>query len=762
MNQLFIIILLCVLVIVYLLAALNLTLKIVKYKFIGTTLIAVIFAYLVCFGFALYANLYPINVKETAEAAKEVTNNGSIPVAKIAASLFDAFKMLGVAFDKDAISGYFATPINGYNFAFGLGYVIASVGALIFASITVILFISNSAFAKLSNFFKTINIFKNHDMFYIFSDARVPVAAKVGEELKKRGIVIMMVTRSSLKTQEGTEYRDSLIIKKFDVRTENFSQGLCSSLFRRFGRKRKVYVYGLFSNDESSIQLANNFTKAIKENKKFIKYTEDKGANVKEKELEALKNFKVFVSYQETDIDINNNYSKETFRIVNTLSQYDIISTEFIINNQIGDFIDLDKIDKTPEDVFHVSFLGFGKINRPIYEKMTCAYQLWGDNTHKVSYHIVDRESKKYCSEQNNEYTKKDNNLAPFLYSVDDYCNGEDLREYEVIDKHIKNLVEKESKKRFNEKGFELFIISICDTTTDIQVSSLLRKALLKNVDKTKLKNTFIFVRVANETLRNNFIENNGKYIIGQEELTQNYINSPDRDVAPIIVFGESALMPKYISSHYNNLDDLAFAAFQAYENNDKAKIKWLIQTKMGVNTNMATIYSLRTKMKLLGYNLDTKYKLTRANGKAINKEEYIDDIKKQIEDCGFPQKYDLKNNVIKLASLEHNRWVASSYQIFKYSPLSFEEFDQLNETQYDVMVANKDEDFKTKYAGIKHVCMVDNKKLIEIGRTIAKQHPQLEEKAYNLTFYNDIKAMYLVFEALAKINDRVQKEANS
>ena len=58
-------VLLALTVLVYTLAAINFFVKIRRFKIIGTTYLCVVFAYLLCVGFSLYANLNPVVPPET-------------------------------------------------------------------------------------------------------------------------------------------------------------------------------------------------------------------------------------------------------------------------------------------------------------------------------------------------------------------------------------------------------------------------------------------------------------------------------------------------------------------------------------------------------------------------------------------------------------------------------------------------------------------------------------------------------------------------
>ncbi len=745
-----IIVLLCVMVVVYGLSAVNIWIKVRHFQFVGNTYVYVAISYLLCFCFALYANFNP--------AGGSSVN----PLVAFSSSFFDALKMMVVAFDRGPINLYFSA--GTLNAVFAASYIFCSIFALIFSSLSAILFVSKSFGAKIRNMVRMLN--PNNEVYYILSDCRVTTAMRLAENLKKQNkIVVMFVSRGSLKTQEGTEYRDALINMCFDVRGENFSTGFCRILFRLFGGKRRVAVYAIFSDDELSIHLANNFKEAILMNKKF-KAISDENHEITTDELAALKRYQVYVSYHEADIDLSHHYSETTLHIVNTLSEYDIISTEFIQHNQIINFLDIDDLKGEDNRGLNVTFLGFGKVNRPIFAKMTCAYQLWGDGTHKVHYHILDRDASMHVENANNEYTEKKSLEkgkfhTPYLYSVDGSGDGEDLTQYEAIDRHIRSIAEEgEGNHRFDPSGFEVFVVSIGNTNTDLSVGISLRKSLLKRFSRERLSKTVIFVRLGSRTLARHFRNDNTadgvRYVLTQEEFHDGYMNKADRVFLPLVVFGEHALMSDFIVNHYRVFDRLGIASQKSYYGSDmfRSEINWLHTKKAEVNANLATIYSMKTKMAALGYRLDDQYRICDKDMNPVDPNAYLEDIRTKIQSCGFPKTYDLKNPIIRVASIEHNRWVASSYQVFKYSPLPVEEFIAAN-TVDGVLTRKKG---WTSVDGVKHVCMVDNASLMRLREEIVRANPALEEAANNLAFYTDLNMMMDICEALATLRS---SEAN-
>lgn len=751
MPSTLVIILLIVLAVIYIPAIINFLVKFLKYKFIGNTYIYAIIAYLVCLAFALSANFNPLPITTTSiqiidgvEHTVVSTATASVnPFVAIASSLFDALKMLVVAFDRTQISHYYVE--GGYNALFSIGYVLASILGLIFTSLSVVLFFFKSFEAKIKTAFKRLS--KKNSIYYIFSDSRNESASTIASNLKKQGhIVIMYVSRASLKTQEGNEYRDSLINKKLDVRAENFTVGIAKIIASHFAKKRKVFVYGLFSLDETSIDLANYFQEAILSSKRFKKVLSKD--QLTQKDVDDLNNFKVFLNYHDVDFDLTHNYSQKSLHIINSVSDEDIISTIFIINNQIINFVDIAKLTNKDNPYFNVSFVGFDKINRSIYEKMTYSYQLFGDDINKVNYHILDQDSDKFATNLNNEFTSKEVKQGllktPYLYSVDSYLADKDITEFETIDKHIQAV--SKDKNRFNKEGFELFIISINNDNQNINVASFLRKALLKNLSLDRLTKTYIYVKVSSNSIIKNYLSGNESYIISQKEFDA----TSNKELIPIVVFGENTLLSEYINSHYNALNQLGVASQKAYYGLSTLETEkiWFNSPKLEVNTNLASIYSLRTKLALLGYKLDEHFNLKDKDDNEVDLNKYLEDIKNKFASSGFPTKYDLDNPVIRLSSLEHNRWVAATYQIYKYTLLDFESFKKNN--LVDGKLTKKPG--WTKENDVRHICMLTNESLMKLREFIIKENKELEEVANKLTFYTDISSLKDVLENLIEL----------
>lgn len=503
--------------------------------------------------------------------------------------------------------------------------------------------------------------------------------------------------------------------------------------------------------------------------KKWLKlFIKNKKSFISQNEITIIKNYRIFLTYQDSDIDIISHCSDTTLHIINTLSQYDIISSEFVLANQLTSFLNFKDIDyylnigkkigntvDTGNEYMHVTFFGFGKVNRPIFEKMTAAYQLWDDNKNKIHYHIVDKEAtarkesvlNRYCG---GSYTPiqyggdgsviESEELAikldpPQLYDISADCDGKDLLNYNTINDYIKEIFNR--KDRFNRDGFEVFVISVLNTTSDIKIASQLRKAILeqsKNYNgsvKKSIEKTIIFVRVANRQTVDSFFGNND-YVKKQEDVDKLLIDEkpPTGKVdVPIVTFGENALMSTYVSKHFETITKYAIEALRSYGNVsfEEAEKQWLLLDKREAESNIATIYSLKTKLELFDFELNKDYELI------AKKEEY----EKFLNNIALVGPNSITPKMKKLAGLEHNRWVAAVSNIYGYGQMSV-----------DVFLKNKDLQSKTPDRTL-HVCMLSNEGLEILRNKTIKKYPDKEGKAWNLTLIYDIRMMQKIFETL-------------
>ena len=813
------------------------------YGYIGNVYLYVVSAYLICFMMSVIVNLNPLEVvsQETiiVDGVTKVieTNKNNVEFGNkalgIPTAFFDALKMMALAFDKSVIAPYFKhgdviTANEGAKMFFGGVYYVTSGFALLTTSIGVILFIFKSFVAKLVNFFKLFN--PKREIYYIFSEAKVAgPAIKLANVLKAdKHVVIMYISKASLKTQEGTEYRDALINEGLDVRNENFSKKLAGFIFKNFiaksyglrrflffpwlYRNRKVTVYGLFDDDDSSIELATAFRVGIAENWLFYKLYRDylpKNSNpndkpwrIRQKEkkagpipqldfdslsdeekknlalkadkyLKTIENFRVFVTYQEWDVDKVHNFSGQTLHMVNTLSQYDMVSSEFVLNNPIINFLPTKKdkdtgkeeiiVDDSNIDGFNVSFFGFGSINRPIFDKMSHAYQLWDDYGHKIHFHIYDYKSASIVSSLANEYLEKPKRLEvdeidngeyfqkPQLFEIDARLNGEDLTQYGVLDKEFKEIKDKDPEyKRFNPHGFEIFVVSATSTNSDVQIATSLRHVMMKHFSVERLKRTFIFVRIGNEEIANSILnDTDNKNFITQEDFNAHKYNDM---IVPIIIFGKNTNMAEFIDKDYETLIKLGKTASSAYNPNmteEETNFDWAKLNKTGVLNNIATTYSLKTKLAIIGFDLDVENRQwiikDKATGKALSQSDYQTAINKLKSEANFEDASTYDCPMMRLARLEHNRWLATMFSLFKQSPMSKKEY---NQDRY--VRANKSRTPDRE----RHVCMTTNKGLHDLYK-FAIAHGLSKEKAYKLAYENDIAIMDKVFKTMIELFEK-------
>ena len=886
-----------------------------RYRFVGNQYLYALFLLAICITLAVISNIFPIEIVNKVEINGSIytvkdANESSI-IAKIGSSIFEAIKMMGFGFDREKLSAYlthFKELEHFHETLFGVAYAFTSLIALFFTSALVALTLFKNFIIKAKTFFRTFSPKK--EVYYLFSDSTVTITAKLAEELQRDGhIVVIYLSRASQLTQAGTEFKDNLVTKGFDVRIETYGDGLIKYIFGKSFNKyfnwffrllgfghRKVRVFGLFSDDETSVELASSFKKAvinnwhfkplrrriytsvnvgdkqisalknpnfeayisgqevvdgvvdesqallalisnaiglknvvnkcdyniykfIKQNKigdsdfpyllhhflrlnypitRIINYKKNRvntwvnklkrmqKKNVSEYKMRIINQFRVFLTYHESDVDVVSHYSDSTLHIVNTLSQYDMISTEFILANQLNNFIKIpdDGSDISDNDFMHVTFFGFGKINRPIFEKMTSAYQLWHDNKNKVHYHIIDKEAiarkesvvnrYTYIHEEKYDYNpdktflqsdEVDQVLPPFLYDVEAECDGQNLDDYNTIDNYIKNLFDKDNN-RFNRQGFEIFVISVRNTTSDIKIASHLRKAILEHAKEKpgkSINKAVIFVRVANRHTGDSFFNNNA-FVKSQDDINNGLLFSEMKadEMVPIVLFGENALMSTYISKHLDTITGYATEALRAYGDISltEAKKQWLLLDKREALSNIATVYSLKPKLALFGFSLDKNYQLIASKDKYeafLRNDAFlkprVDKEQPELEKEDLAKKYKAlttQESMKHLAGLEHNRWVAAVAQIYNYGPMPIDDY------------IGPKYDFNSKTADYTlHVCMLSNAGLKCLRNAILREYKEdasKQKKAWNLTLVYDIAMLQKIFESLKEKEESKKK----
>ena len=271
-----------------------------------------------------------------------------------------------------------------------------------------------------------------------------------------------------------------------------------------------------------------------------------------------------------------------------------------------------------------------------------------------------------------------------------------------------------------------------------------LRNTLIKYFDKKRLERTVIFVRIADDRISKNFEDKEfNEYVLTQEEINSGILFKEHISV-PVVVYGQNSLMSSYISKHHFMINKLGLAAMISYYGDkNSATADFYLANKDTITANTDTVYSLKTKLNLFGYNLSQDYLVERLDGKTTSPKEFYDDLAKQISAVTYP---DLPQGspVTRLAELEHNRWLVTAYKIFKYLPLSYDEF--IARSKEKGKATTKSEN------GDKNVCMVTNAGLRDIRNKALKDLGEgSKERLDKICFYYDVDALKTVFYALAE-----------
>lgn len=775
--------------------------------YIGKKTAFIAFTYVLCYAFSLFVNLSFEQVTDASGTTwRLITEASTQPnyAVSIATAFWHALKMMSLSFDSAKVTAFFGVETWGK--LFGAAYVITSVTGAAFISIAIIMLFVKTAAINIKN--TILKVFTKKDVYFIFSDPKVTIAKKIGEsltlknlkretddrgkkesllrfylkKLKNEKIVIMVVTRSSLQTQEGTEYKDSLVASGFEVSTENYSNKFASYVFNlnkkkhSIWKKHKITVLGLFSDDEISSNLGLSFKSVIQDNeeiKRLRKKSEDCQDKDKDKlipltkeEHNYLRNFRVFITYHDDDFDTTYNISKDTLHIVNTLSEYDMISTTFILDNPIYNFVDFNEVGKNEgaDDIYHVTFMGFGKINKPIFDKMCIGYQLWNDNKDKVSYHIVDINTDKVPTYKDLYYDKKYTSgkeylEAPYLYSVD--TKKVDLSLNNQIEDFVEGI--KKENGRFNEKGFEVFVISVGKTHFDIKLATILRNTLIQQFKKEELARTVIFVRISDNEKEKVFREANKDITLNQNDITNGYLkrsltdsNGEERIICPIVPYGTNVMMSDFIMHKFYRINKIGIAVAAAYDKRSEEprdfEVAWLLKPKSEVLNNIKSAWAIQSEFKVFNLDLNSNMRITK-EGMGVKKEYFDNNIRKVLNNSDFNILNRPDKQILQLSCLEHNRWLASKMSDPKILQMpKLEYIAYVKNTKFE----NEKDEPKTK-ANSHHICMTTNKGLEWIyNETISNCSNEANKKnaeviADKLTFRNDVDQIAKVFDILYK-----------
>ena len=725
----------------------------IHYGYSGKKTFYLVITYLLCYCISLFCNL-----TTTGADAKH-------PVVSIGISFWHAIKMISLSFDTNIVKPYFGS--NAFGTTFGISYVVASATGAAILSISVISLFIKTSKINLLNILKLW--FTSGDIYLIFSDAKDNVARKLGKELVngsknnkvdtriRNRIIIMVLSSASLKTQLGTEYKDQLIADGFEVWSEEYTKKFANYLFRKrsiIWRKHQVTVLGLFSNDDMASDFALNFKDAIQENETIQKIKNNHPQNVNQdlykpfdkKELRYLNHFRVFVSYHEHDYDYTYNISGSTLHIINTISQYDMISTSFLLDNPLSSFVDINSLKKDNDvanNRFHVTFLGFGKVNKPIYKKMITGYQLWGDNINKICYHIIDKDPSRLNINESLNFQQNigSDNVIPYLYRVD----------YQCLDLSIENQLEeyidviKNDSSRFNTNGFELFIISLDKTYFDVTLCRKLHFLLKRKINTEKLNKTIIFIRFCNTQNVDSFIEANKDITINQSSVSKGYLLSDNHILCPIVPFGQNILLSDYLNYKFNKINQIGMAWDASYNNIDlqTEDAIYRFKNKRDVLKNTAAIFSLQNELKIFGFDLDSNFNITK-EGKAVSDQLYYSDLISKLDDAKYNN---CSDDVVKLAELEHNRWLVSIRQDRPYTMMKIEEyvkFDKNGNIDWNNMHTSSNDN-------VTHVCMTTNEGLKELYDYIEKVSNNSSDMGLieKIVFDNDISQLRNVFKVV-------------
>ena len=97
-----------------------------------------------------------------------------------------------------------------------------------------------------------------------------------------------------------------------------------------------------------------------------------------------------------------------------------------------------------------------------------------------------------------------------------------------------------------------------------------------------------------------------------------------------------------------------------------------------------------------------------------------------------------------KLAALEHNRWLVSAYKIYKYLPLSFEDFYKITKEKGKATTKNASKD--------KNVCMITNAGMKHLREEAIKELGEGQKELLDKIFFHyDVDALKTVFHTLSE-----------
>ncbi len=723
-----------------------------KYKYMGNSLYYIIPCYLLCLFFSIFVALRP------AEGLVESTKFAS----GILNSFVDGLKMMVGGFDGNAIASYLDLN-EPWSIIFAIAYLVASFFSLVATSTSVVVFTIRMIGVKVKNYFESKNAKR---VSYIFTEHSVPFSMRLAQKLKEDGdIVRIIVSRGSLKTQDGTEFKDAIELMGFDVWTENKSSNFASLLLKRdwkYNSNKTVSIYGLYYEDEDSLDFTNDLKLAIHKDKRFSEiknkidqYQKDNSGepDISDEDLSYLKRLRVFVKYEEFDPETIYRYTQETFGIINTISEYDMVSSDFVENNPISNFLDLKSLSESNKEIkgLNITFCGFGNVNKAIFKKINVAYQLWGDNINVINYHILDREGKDGIIAFDDLYSNNNGKDVkgflpiPNLFNMDVNYDDIDLTSEKSIIKHIKDI--KDDPSRFVKDGFEIFIVSVMSSNVSARTSYYLRKAILSQIPEDKLSRTAIFVRISERQAMEDFDRANNCCFLQERFLdgfnSKEYLEAGS-PLCPIIAFGEDSIMSNYINHTFEAENRLAAKMNHFYMGIDsisdkKAEVDWLNKDKENILTNKAALWQLKAKLSMFGLKINDDLTLINQDGNQVSKENF----EKMVREIIPEEEKDVGEKGRHILQMEHNRWLAATNLIFNYRPLELETYlHNPNKTK------NSD--------SAKHVCMTTNEGLQTLRKTVLAdprwaKDEKVIKRMNNLLYYSDMNGLVFLFSIISK-----------
>ena len=189
-----------------------------KYRYMGNSFINVGICYILCLAYTMTLKFTPIDGVDALTGGLAFTS-----------SFFDAIKMMVGSFDVKVLQEYASNNDIG-RIIYAYAFVVTSIGSLVTTSLSVILGFFFQFKPNITNFFGDIfHSSRTRENVFIFTEPRVKMSIRLAEKLRDSGdFVRIVVSRKSQSTQEGTEFKNRLVMEGFDVWTENASSNFAS------------------------------------------------------------------------------------------------------------------------------------------------------------------------------------------------------------------------------------------------------------------------------------------------------------------------------------------------------------------------------------------------------------------------------------------------------------------------------------------------------------------------------------------------------